>query len=227
MEGEREGENTSPMRLTIIPVAHVSKKSAELVHKTILEENPEVVGLELCRERLASLSARERRGMDIRTAISHPTSAFLYLAQQALGKFWRITPGSEMVAALRAAALSNKPVLLLDRPIRLTARELEKIPLGEKLGMLFWDIPLGRKKGVKLEHLMDPAALRPLLSSMKEKFPKSYEVFVESRNRYMLAMLLKRNPQSAVIVVGAAHSEGIKELAEQSGAKMEITIKRY
>ncbi len=223
MEREREGENPGPMRLTIIPVAHVSKKSAELVHKTILEENPDVIGLELCCERLASLSGGKRRGMDLRTALAHPTSAFLFIAQQALGKFWKIDPGSEMVAALRAAALARKPVLLLDRPIRLTAKAIEKIPLGEKIGMLFWDIPLGRKKGVKLEHLMDPATLRPLLSSMKERFPMSYEVFVESRNRHMLAVLLKRNPQSAVIVVGAAHSEGIKELAEQSGAGIEIT----
>jgi pheromone shutdown protein TraB len=215
------------MRLTIIPVAHVSKKSAQLVHKTILEEDPEIIGLELCRERLASLSSGARRGMNLRTALSHPTSALLYVAQQALGKFWKINPGSEMVAALRAASLARKPVLLLDRPIRLTAMAIEKIPLGEKLGMLFWDCPLKHKKGVKLEQLMDPATLRPLLSSMKERFPESYEVFVESRNRRMLAALLSKNPQNAVIVVGAAHSEGIKELAEKSGRQMEITIKRY
>lgn len=227
MGGKSEGENPGPMRLTIVPVAHVSKKSAELVHKTIMDEDPEVVGLELCRERLASLSSGAKRGMDLRTAMTRPTSALLFLAQQAIGKFWNITPGSEMVAALRAAAIAKKPVLLLDRPIRLTAEAIERIPLGEKLGMLFWDCPKLRGRSIRLNELMDPATLQPILSSMRERFPKAYEAFVDSRNRHMLAVLLTRDPKSAVIVVGAAHSEGIKELAENSGREMEITIKRY
>jgi pheromone shutdown protein TraB len=222
-----ENELREPMKLTIIPVAHISAQSAQLVEETIVREDPDIIGLELCRERLASLSKGAKRGMDLRTAISHPTSAFLFFAQQALGKFWKINPGLEMVAALKAATVIGRPVALLDRPIRATAREIEKIPLREKLGMLLWDGGLKPRKGLKVKDLMDEEVLVPLLSGMKEKFPHSYSVFVESRNRYMLARLLAQNPKKAVIVVGAAHAGGIRELAQNSGKEISVEIMRY
>jgi pheromone shutdown protein TraB len=224
---ERKEEVQKPMKLTIIPVAHISAQSAQLVEETIVREDPDLIGLELCRERLASLSKGARRGMDIRTAISHPTSAFLFLAQQALGKFWKINPGLEMVAALKAASVIGKPVALLDRPIRLTAREIEKIPLREKLGILLWDGGIKNRKGIKIRDLMDEGVLAPLLSGMREKFPLSYKVLVESRNKYMLARLLAQNPAKAVLVVGAAHAGGIRELALKAEKPVKVEIVRY
>ncbi len=226
-EGENREEEQIPMKLTIIPVAHISRRSAQIVEETIIREDPDIIGLELCRERLASLSKGPQRGMDIRTAVSHPTSAFLFLAQQALGKIWKISPGSEMVAALKAATIVGKPVALLDRPIRFTAKEIEKIPLSEKIRMLFWDGGLKSKKGIKMQDLMDEKFLTPLLWSMKEKFPYSYGVFVESRNRHMFGRLLAHNPKNAVIVVGAAHVSGISELAKCAGKPINVEIVRY
>lgn len=224
---ERKEEAQKPMKLTIIPVAHISKKSAQLVQETIIREDPDLIGLELCRERLASLSKGAKRGMDLGTVLSHPTSAFLFLAQQALGKIWKIKPGLEMVSALKAATLVGKPVALLDRPIRLTAREIEKIPLREKIGMLFWGggLPLGKK--VRVKDLMEEENLVPLLAGMKEKFPHTYGVFVDSRNRHMFGALLRHNPEKAVIVVGAAHAVGIRELAVASGRPINVEVMRY
>lgn len=209
------------VELVIVPVAHVSKRSAALAHKAILETAPDVIGLELCRERLASI-AQGKGKADFMMLLSHPTSFLMFIAQQLIGRAWKVRPGLEMIYALRASAKVGKPVILLDRPIRAIAKDIEKIPLREKLGLLFWGNPL--EKNLTLNELMEPQNLSSLLLRMKEDFPVSYSVFVESRNRHMFRSLLARNPASAVIVVGAAHVPGIAALARDSDRKINVRI---
>jgi len=214
------------MQLMLVPVAHISKKSAELAKETILREKPQLIGLELCRERLEGLVRGRARSMDIVTALRHPTSALMFVAQQALGKWWHVNPGSEMLEALRAASEIERPVALLDRPIRATARQIERIPLKEKFGMLFSGgaSPFGKK--MKLSDLMEPENLEVLLSKLEKDFPVSYEVFVDSRNRYMFRKLLFHKPETAVLVVGAAHVPGILKLTKESEEKISVEIAR-
>jgi len=213
------------LSLTLVPVAHISKKSAELVRETIEQENPQLIGLELCRERLEGLVRGGTRSMDFRTAISHPTSALMFAAQQILGKWWQIKPGSEMIEALRAARDIEKPIILLDKPIRVIARDIEKIPLKEKIGMIFsGGNPIKKKMGLK--EMMQPENLNILLSKLEKEFPVSYKVFVDSRNRYMFKKLLFHKPESAVVIVGAAHVPGLQKLAEESEQKINVKVAR-
>lgn len=213
------------MEITIVPVAHVSKASVELARETIEKENPQLIGLELCRERLEALAKGGNRAPDIGMLISRPTTAVMFAAQQIIGKWWKIKPGEEMVEALRAAAEIGKPVALLDRPIRAIARDIEKIPLKEKFGMVFsggFGLPKGK---ATLKQLMEPETISRLLSKMEKDFPVSYEVFVGSRNRYMFGKLLSHKPETAVIIVGAAHVPGLLRLAKEPNPEVEITVK--
>ncbi|MFP3949670.1 MAG: TraB/GumN family protein [Candidatus Micrarchaeia archaeon] len=222
MEGKEEIARTN---IILVPVAHVSKKSARLVEDTIRSRNPGLVGLELCRERLEALSRSGKRSMDLRTAISHPTSAVLFAAQQLIGRWWQVTPGEEMVRALEAAAELQKQVALLDRPIRGIARDIERIPLKEKIGMVFSPGPkLFGKKKISLSEMMKPENLDRLLETFERDFPVSYKVFVESRNRHIFGKLLLCNVNEVVAVVGAAHVPGLCRLAEQSGENINIEI---
>ncbi|MCP4646984.1 MAG: hypothetical protein GY852_04505 [bacterium] len=214
------------MSLTLVPVAHISRKSAELVRETIEQENPQLIGLELCRERLEGLVRGGSRTMDLNMALRHPTSAFMFVAQQLLGKWWHVKPGAEMLEALKTASEMEKPVALLDRPIRVTARQIEKIPLREKFGMVFSGgfKPSGKK--MTLKKLMQPENLNVLLSKLEKDFPVSYGVFVDSRNKYMFRKLLFHKPESAVVVVGAAHVPGLQKLAEESEQKINVKVAR-
>ncbi len=221
MEVKEEAARTD---IILVPVAHVSKKSARLVEDTIRIRKPDLVGLELCRERLEALSRGGQRSMDLRTAISHPTSAVLFAAQQLIGRWWQVTPGEEMMRALGAAAELQKPVALLDRPIRGIARDIERIPLKEKIGMVFSPgLKFGKKK-MSLSEMMKPENLDRLLERFERDFPVSYKVFVESRNRHMFGKLLLYNVDKVVAVVGAAHVPGLCRLAGESGESINIEI---
>ena len=46
--------------VTLIGTAHVSKESANLVKKTVLEVNPEIVAIELDKQRLHSLLEKQK-----------------------------------------------------------------------------------------------------------------------------------------------------------------------
>lgn len=124
------------IRITFVPVAHISNSSPALVRKAIEKENPQLIGVELCRERLESM-VRSPRGPSIGTVIAHPTFAIMFAAQQLLGKWWNLKPGEEMREALRVAGEMQKPIVLLDRNMSATARQIEKIPFKEKVGLLF------------------------------------------------------------------------------------------
>ena len=223
MAGEQK-EETKPISITLVPVAHISKKSAQLVRETIELEKPKLIGLELCKERLEGLVRKEDRRMDLRMMFTHPTSGVLFVAQQLLGKWWNIKPGGEMMAALRAAGDIGTPVALLDKPVRVIARDIERIPLREKIGLLFSGGFNPIPKKITLSELMKPETLKILLDKMKKDFPISYKVFVDSRNRYMFRKLLAHKPESAVVVVGAAHVPGIMELAGKSEQKINIKV---
>ena len=212
------GEEKEPIRLTFVPVAHLSKGSPALVRKTIEKEMPQYIGLELCRPRLEALVRGGSRSPSLSMAFSHPTTAVMYAAQQLLGKWWNLKPGEEMVEALRVARDIQRPVLLLDQDIRLTSKLIEKIPLKEKLGLVFAGGAPGMGK-MNLEKIMEPKNLEILLSKMEKDFPVTYRVFVSSRNKHMFEKLMKHEPESAVVIVGAAHVPGLLKLAKESGAK--------
>ncbi len=223
MAGEQIQE-IQEISLTLVPVAHISKQSAVLVRETIELEKPQLIGLELCRERLEGIAKKGPRTMDLGMMLMHPTSAVLFVAQQLLGKWWNIKPGTEMIEALRAAGDTQTPVALLDKPVRAISRDIERIPLREKFGLVFSGGFNQFPKKTTLRELMKPENLNVLLAKLKQDFPVSYDVFVESRNKYMFRKLLFHKPKSAVVVVGAAHIPGLMELANESKEKINVKV---
>ena len=221
------GEQIQEIReisLTLVPVAHISQKSAQLVRKTIELEKPQLIGLELCRERFEGLAKKGPRTMDFGMMFAHPTSAVLFVVQQLIGKWWQVKPGTEMVEALRTARDMGIPVALLDKPVRAISRDIERIPLKEKLGLVLSGGFNPFKQKMTLSQIMQPENLQILLTKMRNEFPESYKVFVESRNRYMFRKLLFHKPESAVVVMGAAHVPGFTKLAEESEQKINVKI---
>ncbi|MEM4272065.1 MAG: TraB domain-containing protein [Candidatus Bilamarchaeaceae archaeon] len=213
------GEEKGPMRLTFVPVAHLSKGSVALVRKTIEREMPQYIGLELCKPRLEAL-VRGTGSPSLSMALSHPTTALMHIAQQLLGRWWNLKPGEEMLEALRASRDIQRPILLLDQDIRITSRPIEGIPLREKIGILLAGGMPGRENGgMAVETLLDPKKVQPLLAKMKKEFPATYEVFVSSRDKHMFEKLMKVEPESAVVVVGAAHVPGLLRLVKESEGK--------
>ena len=227
------------MTLTIIGTSHISKYSMKEVEQTILEKKPDIVAVELDRQRLYALFhphiQQQQRALWKHYGIK--AALFLLLAralQKKIGKNIGILPGSEMKKGVEIAAKLQIKIALVDQNIAITAKKLNGV-----LGFgVFWQIlkdgVLGMMKrgdAYKLLGSLDiekpsQQTITNALIYMKQSFPTLYNLLVEERNQVMFSRVEKflEQKQSVVLVVGAAHKEGIEMLYTQY--KKEKSTKR-
>jgi pheromone shutdown-related protein TraB len=218
-------------KVTIIGTAHVSEESRKEVEETIEEEDPNLVGVELDENRLKSL--REDSGwkeLDLSEAIREGQAPLLFMNlllsiyQRSLGIEEGMNPGEEMLEAVNSAEEKDIEYALLDRDINETlSRGFSELGVLEKLklvGSIF--VPGGEE--IDIDEVKDGKVLGSLVEELKDEFPTLNRVFLEERNAFMAEKLLEEDFDHAVVVVGAAHVEGMIQDLKQ-GKKYSINEK--
>ncbi len=199
------------MVITLVPVAHVSKRSVNLVKRTILLEKPEFVAIELDHRRLAGIVAPKQRG---RPGLVSPLFLALYFLQQAVGRIVHVMPGSEMRMAIFAASKVKAKIVPIDQDILITMRRAGAIPLWEKLKMAA-SVPasilvlmLSFRKEKQIEELTTQKQLEEMLAAFRTTFPAAYRALIAERDVHMAAQLAHLSG-SVVAVIGAGHLPGL------------------
>ena len=132
----------------VVGTAHVSADSVDEVERTIAEERPDVVAVELDEGRYRQLKGEEPEDLDASDLLRGNT-VFQFLAywllsyvQTRLGDEFDITPGADMLAAVETAEGLGSNVALVDRDIQVTVQRFWARMTGtEKLRMLL-SLPL-------------------------------------------------------------------------------------
>lgn len=90
-------------RLILVGVAHVLPESKTKVRKVISEEDPEIVGVELCPKRYIQLTSESGGGEETRMGFSREAllAKILNYFQEEIGKETGMMPGEEMLTAIR------------------------------------------------------------------------------------------------------------------------------
>jgi pheromone shutdown protein TraB len=128
-------------QVIIVGTAHISKESIELVNKTIEEEQPDVIGVELDKDRLEQLLSGKKWQETNLVEIIKTGKTYLFLLniflsnmQRQIGKQIGIQPGSEMLTAIKKAQEKKVPIQLLDRDVRITLKKaFSEMSLKEKI----------------------------------------------------------------------------------------------
>ena len=206
----------------LIGTAHVSGESINEVEYAINEINPDLIAVELDRDRFIAMTNNENKSknkIDIAKMIKEGNIG-LFLVHTVLANFQKdigekfgIKPGSEMKKALDLAMTYNKPISLIDRPVNITLkRALKSMTLKEKLNFLK-DI-FDDEKGMEL----DEKALNDMINNaedliqlLKEVSPSIYNVLVDERDKFMAKNLfeISKGKEKIIAVVGAGHLKGI------------------
>lgn len=212
--------NLGDSRVTIIGTAHVSDESRREVVEAIDEINPDLVTVELDQKRLESL--RDESGwkdLDIAEAIRQGKGYILLLNlllsiyQRRIGLEQGMKPGEEMLAAVEAAEERGIEYAAIDREIEETFSRLRsELTLREKFKLLASFF--GDEEEIDIEDLKQSTVLDQLVEDLKDDFPTISKIFLDERNSYMAERLLERDFDHAVVVVGAAHVEGLAEALE-------------
>lgn len=215
--------------LTLYGTSHISKDSVAGVRKIIEEDKPDIVCLELDRNRFMGLNENSKRRISIKEISRLGFKGFIFAAvgsyvQRKLGNIVKTDPGSEMKEVVKLAKKNNFKIMLIDRDIRTTLKRFSKAWKIKDTFVLIKDFFMGffKKKQLKfkLNEVPSENIIDELILEVKNKFPAIYKVLIEERNKYMsvnIIRILNQFPDAKVLaVVGAGHKKGMLEILNKN-----------
>ncbi|MFH0970782.1 MAG: TraB/GumN family protein [Candidatus Diapherotrites archaeon] len=224
--------------IILVGTAHISKKSIELVEKTILEEQPDIVGVELDELRLQQLlHGNKWENTNILELIQTGQAGLILLnlflsnMQKQLGEKVGVKPGEEMKVAVERAKEMKKPLLLMDRSLQITMkRAMAEISLWEKLklgGSLIMGLFGDNNETInekKIEEMKESDLVTKLMLELSKQYPKLKKTLVDERDAYIAHSLIQSPGKKIVGVIGIGHAQGIIQHLQNyaSGKKEEM-----
>lgn len=228
--------------LTIIGTSHIAKQSIKDI-KLAFEAKPDIVALELDAKRLYALTHKgKNKGMPNISRIGIRGFLFSLVArwvQNKLGEQVGVSPGDEMLTAVKLARKNKTKIALIDQDIEITLKRFsqaltwkEKFRiLGDVIrSFLFKDNEL-KKLGIKtldLSKVPSKKLIKRLLMEVRERYPNIYMVLVEERNIIMahnLNNLMQNNPDKKILaIVGAGHEDEILRLIKDNTINYSFNI---
>lgn len=210
----------------IIGTAHISQNSADLVREVISNEKPDVVCVELDKQRYKALSERKRwEELDLKQLIKEKQLSTLFISillasyQKKLGEKLGVKPGVELLEATKVAKEFDIPIELIDRDVRITLkRAWNKMGLWQKMKLMtvgmasvFEEEEISEEK---LDEIKQKDVLNEMMAEMGKQLPVLKEVLIDERDSYLMQKIKETNGVKIVSVVGAGHVYGIIESLE-------------
>ena len=213
-------------KLRLVGTAHISSASVDLVRSQIEEWSPDLVAVELCESRKASLLEPDALDNADLLKILNDGKSHMILLQSALAAEQRRMgissgekPGAELLAAIEAAEAAEIPVELIDRDVLITLRRAwAKMGFLEKfrvLDALLWQED--DEEGATVEELLeDSDMLSKLMEEAREVAPAAGSVLIDERDAFLAGRIQQIRGRGKILaIVGAGHLDGIqKNLAE-------------
>lgn len=212
---------TGGKRIILVGTAHISRESVALVERTIDEERPDTVCVELCRDRYEALRQQDRwQQMDIVKVIRQKRTSLLLSQllmasfQKRLAKKFNLRPGEEMMRAVAKSEEIGAQMVLADRGIRVTMlRTWRKMGFWTKTKllaeMLASPFMADEVTEEEIEKLKQSDVLEIALQAVGEKMPSLKTTLIDERDLYLAHEIGNAPGEKIVAVVGAGHVPGI------------------
>jgi pheromone shutdown-related protein TraB len=220
-EGSLKRLELGGRQFLLLGTAHISSRSVEEVREVILGEKPDRVCVELDAARYNSLT--EPNGWQKLNIVEvlRNRKGFLLLANLVLSSFQRrlgaslgVSPGEEMLTAVRLAQEAGIPFSLCDRDIQLTLRRAwartsfwgKNKMLAAMLSTIFSSEKLTPEE---IEKLKSRTTFQSMLDELAAYLPAVKAVLIDERDRYLATRIYQAEGSKVVAVIGAGHVEGI------------------
>jgi len=225
--------------LILIGTSHIAKQSLDEVRRVISEEKPDIVALELDRQRLHALMSKEKpkkwnlyniRKVGLRGFIFSLIGAW---AEKKLGEIVGVSPGSEMKVAVRLAKKNKMKIALIDQDIGVTLRRFSKALSWREKWNFVVDLVKAfvlRKKEVEfdLSTVPDEKIIKKMINKVKTRYPNIYRVLIEERNIIMadnLSKLMERDKSKKIVaIIGAGHEKEIIEMVKKPSVSYRFSV---
>ena len=208
--------------IILIPTAHVSQESVNLVRETIKEENPDSICIELDDQRYKNLKNPEAwKNTNIIDIIKEKkvtlliANLILSSYQKNIAKKLKTKPGQEMMEGIKASEEMGINLVLADRSIQTTFMRIwRKMGFFEKIKLCFSLMSIDDEEDVSeedLQRLIERDNLELAIEDMGKDYPQIAATLLHERDKF-LAYKIKNAPGKKVVaILGAAHTPGVEE----------------
>lgn len=208
--------------IILIPTAHVSQESVNLVRETIKEENPDSICIELDDQRYKNLKNPEAwKNTNIIDIIKEKkvtlliANLILSSYQKNIAKKLKTKPGQEMMEGIKASEEMGINLVLADRSIQTTFMRIwRKMGFFEKIKLFFSLMSIDDDEDVSeedLQRLIERDNLELAIEDMGKDYPQIAATLLHERDKF-LAYNIKNAPGKKVVaILGAAHMPGVEE----------------
>lgn len=227
-----------------VPTAHVSKQSVLDVKETIELIQPEAVCIELDVSRADNLqkdNTTTDEEYDIKSMIKEKKfvgfaiKLLLTSFQKRIADKENTQVGGEMIQAIDSSKELDIPIHYIDRHINITMKRLwTNLSTWKKVELITGLILSSfEDEEIDIEELKDQDLLFHLINEMETELPHLADVILHERNQYMAEKIKQLPEKEIVVVIGAAHLQGIIEALDQEHSLQELnnipekTKKRY
>ncbi|MHA1935900.1 MAG: TraB domain-containing protein, partial [Candidatus Thorarchaeota archaeon] len=123
---------TDLKRVVFVPVIHTDIESVEAARRAVTQVRPDVVAVELDRERYEQLTNPDSQKMDALVSqtgdMVHDLMNQIAILEKELGTMSGAGVGEEMLGAIDAGKAIGAKIALVDRPIQVTVQALMAVP---------------------------------------------------------------------------------------------------
>ena len=209
--------------ITLVGIGHVFDLRKE-IEKIIASEEPDLVCVELDKERYESLLAEHEEGKLRGVPLPY---IFLARFQRRIAKLYGVSVGSEMLTAIKVAREKGIRVELIDVNVReMFTRLWESLSFKEKLKLFVTSLVslFVGKKHVERELKRFQENEENFLKEVARDFPVMKRAVVDERNEYMARKLkeLSGEHEKIVAIVGDGHVMGIEDLLRKEGLEVKV-----
>ncbi|UCE10673.1 MAG: TraB/GumN family protein [Candidatus Thorarchaeota archaeon] len=228
-------ETTELDRIVFVPVIHADADSVKRARSVVIDIKPDVVAVELDRQRYEQLQDSEAMSKmaDPPTSTNMVEHLMFQIAQleRDLGQKTGAIAGEEMLAAIEEGRKIGAKIALVDRPIQVTMKAIMRVPLDEiyrltnMIPSASQDIEEGGSIDL-LQKLKEEGTVDELVDVFRTEFPGLYDALISQRDLYVanaLRSILDDVDGKIVAVLGVGHIEGVSReltnlLRERAGS---------
>ncbi len=199
------------MEIKLIGTTHLMSKAA--IKEIIKDENPEILGVELCETRFKVLTNQDEQSTKKdESLIGDITDSIKQKAEEN-----NLDYGSDMKKVMFHAINNNIPLMMEEKDMIEIREAMNKIP-GEEQLFLQQELIKFQQENIETE-----VNEEEMLKTMKEKVPITYKILVEERNAFICNKIkegMEKYPDKRILVfLGKGHVRDIENSLRTEGGK--------
>ncbi len=218
--------------LYVIGTSHISKQSIEEIKEAFVKLKPDILAVELDRNRAIALTQEKQRRPSFYDLRKTGAKGFFFAllgawVSKKLGKIVGVSPGDEMKTAIKLAKQNKSQIALIDQNIAITLKRISKFLSWKERWNFIVDIfsaLILRKKdpllNFDLSKVPSKKLIKLMIGKVKQRYPNLHKVLIEERNYFMARKLKKlmhlNQTKKILAVVGAGHEEDILKILKDN-----------